>query len=193
MKIKIILFLVVSNILFSQNNLDDLIKYYAKFNSYSMSFEIVNNKNNILNKGKIFFSKNKFKILMDDLLLIYDGIKYYTIIEENQEINVSKENEITKLIVPTNIISLIKNNIENIKLIQNSEYLEFDYKHDFRSNYIIQFSNDNKISTIKHLVNEKLYNEIVFTDINFDLEIEKKNFEFNQDDYPGYYLNKLWK
>ena len=191
MKIKIILFLVASNILFSQNNLDDLIKYYAKFNSYSMSFKIINNQNNILNKGKIFFSKNKFKILMDDLLLIYDGIKYYTIIEENQEINVSKENEITKLIVPTNIISLIKNNIENIKLIQNSEYLEFDYKHDFRSNYIIQFSNDNKISTIKHLINEKLYNEIVFTDINFDLEIEKKNFEFNQDDYPGYYLNKL--
>ena len=191
MKIKIILFLVVSNILFSQNNLDDLIKYYAKFNSYSMSFKIINNQNNILNKGKIFFSKNKFKILMDDLLLIYDGIKYYTIIEENQEINVSKENEITKLIVPTNIISLIKNNIENIKLIQNSEYLEFDYKHDLRSNYIIQFSNDNKISTIKHLVNEKLYNEIVFTDINFDLEIDKKNFEFNQNDYPGYYLNKL--
>ena len=191
MKIKIILFLVVSNILFSQNNLDDLIKYYAKFNSYSMSFKIINNQNNILNKGKIFFSKNKFKILMDDLLLIYDGIKYYTIIEENQEINVSKENEITKLIVPTNIISLIKNNIENIKLIQNSEYLEFEYKHDLRSNYLIQFSNDNKISNIKHLVNEKLYNEIVFTDINFDLEIEKKNFEFNQDDYPGYYLNKL--
>ena len=191
MKIKIILFLVASNILFSQNNLDDLIKYYAKFNSYSMSFKIINNQNNILNKGKIFFSKNKFKILMDDLLLIYDGIKYYTIIEENQEINVSKENEITKLIVPTNIISLIKNNIENIKLIQNSEYLEFEYKHDFRSNYIIQFSNDNKISTIKHLINEKLYNEIVFTEINFDLEIEKKNFEFNQDDYPGYYLNKL--
>ena len=191
MKIKIILFLVVSNILFSQNNLDDLIKYYAKFNSYSMSFKIINNQNNILNKGKIFFSKNKFKILMDDLLLIYDGIKYYTIIEENQEINVSKENEITKLIVPTNIISLIKNNIENIKLIQNSEYLEFDYKHDLRSNYLIQFSNDNKISTIKHLVNEKLYNEIVFTDINFDLEIDKKNFEFNRDDYPGYYLNKL--
>jgi len=191
MKIKIILFLVVSNILFSQNNLDDLIKYYAKFNSYSMSFKIINNQNNILNKGKIFFSKNKFKILMDDLLLIYDGIKYYTVIEENQEINVSRENEITKLIVPTNIISLIKNNIENIKLIQNSEYLEFDYKHDLRSNYIIQFSNDNKISTIKHLVNEKLYNEIVFTDINFDLEIDKKNFEFNQNDYPGYYLNKL--
>ena len=191
MKIKIILFLVVSNILFSQNNLDDLIKYYAKFNSYSMSFKIINNQNNILNKGKIFFSKNKFKILMDDLLLIYDGIKYYTIIEENQEINVSKENEITKLIVPTNIISLIKNNIENIKLIQNSEYLEFEYKHDLRSNYLIQFSNDNKISNIKHLVNEKLYNEIVFTDINFDLEIDKKNFEFNQDDYPGYYLNKL--
>ena len=182
---------MVSNILFSQNNLDDLIKYYAKFNSYSMSFKIINNQNNILNKGKIFFSKNKFKILMDDLLLIYDGIKYYTVIEENQEINVSRENEITKLIVPTNIISLIKNNIENIKLIQNSEYLEFDYKHDLRSNYIIQFSNDNKISTIKHLVNEKLYNEIVFTDINFDLEIDKKNFEFNQNDYPGYYLNKL--
>ncbi len=191
MKIKIILFLVASNILFSQNNLDDLIKYYAKFNSYSMSFKIINNQNNILNKGKIFFSKNKFKILMDDLLLIYDGIKYYTIIEENQEINVSKENEITKLIVPTNIISLIKNNIENIKLIQNSDYLEFDYKNDLRSNYLIQFSNDYKISTIKHIVNDKLYNKIVFTDINFDLEIDKKNFEFNQDNYPSYYLNKL--
>ena len=191
MKINIILFLVVSNILFSQNKLDDLIKYYAKFNSYSIGFKIINNQNNILNKGKIFYSKNKFKILMDDLLLIYDGIKYYTIIEENQEINVSQENEMTKLIVPTNIISLIKNNIENIKLIQNSDYLEFDYKHDLRNNYLIQFTNDYKISTIKHLVNDKLYNKIVFTEINFDLEIDKKNFEFNQDNYPSYYLNKL--
>ena len=90
MSLHLIILLLLSNIVYSQNFVDEFIEHYNEVNDYVLEFEYVSKNNNEIlfkNEGVLMVQKNKFIILIDQVLFIYDGKQYYNIINEYKEVN----------------------------------------------------------------------------------------------------------
>ena len=58
----------LSNIIYSQNFIDEFINHYNEVNDYVLEFEYVSKNNNEIlfkNEGILMVKKNKFRILID--------------------------------------------------------------------------------------------------------------------------------
>ena len=114
---KILIIILFNNIILSQSFVDKFISHYENSYSYKVEFDylmIVNDKILTRNNGTIMFSKNKYRLIVDEALFIYDGNKYYNIINENKEVNVSKENEFSNYIIPTKLSEILMDKREKI-------------------------------------------------------------------------------
>ena len=63
MNLHLIIFLLLSNIIYSQNFVDEFIDHYNEVNDYVLEFEYVSRNNNEIlfkNKGVLMVQKNKF-------------------------------------------------------------------------------------------------------------------------------------
>lgn len=114
-KINLIIVLVsITSVLFAQNKGADLLdKVSTKTNGYAdidiaFSYNMDNNAEDIhqSKKGNAFIQKEKFQISLDGLVIIFDGAKRYTIMED--EVTISSNDDDSGISNPTQILNMYK-------------------------------------------------------------------------------------
>ena len=195
MNLHLIIFLLLSNIIYSQNFVDELIDHYSEVNDYVLEFEYVSKNNNEIlfkNEGILMVQKNKFRILIDQVLFIYDGKKYFNIISENKEVNVLKSNELSNYLIPSNLskyLSKIRDKIE----VSIGKEITIRYRDDFDNNFIVLLDKEYNIKRIDQKLTDTYVNSIFFNKILLDQNLSESLFKFKKADYKDYYINELWK
>ena len=189
----ILIFIISSNVYLAQDFIERFIYYYSSLDTYSLEFDYVTkNQGEIVysQKGSLFFSKSKYRIVLTDLTFLYDGENHYTIVPENKEINVSNENEIANYILPSKIAFTISKIRDKIKIKKNNLF-EISYKDESENNYSIIIKNDYSILRIDQYLSNGYINSIIFNKTVFNKKIDDNLFYFNEKNYKTYYLNKL--
>ena len=189
----ILIFIISSNVYLVQDFIDRFIYHYSSLDTYSLEFDyITKNQGEIVysQKGSLFFSKSKYRIVLTDLTFLYDGENHYTIVPENKEINVSNENEIANYILPSKIAFTISKIRDKIKIKKNNLF-EISYEDESENNYSIVIKNDYSILRIDQYLANGYINSIVFNKTVFNKRIDDTLFYFNEKNYKTYYLNKL--
>ena len=189
----ILIFIISSNVYLAQDFIEGFIYHYSSLDTYSLEFDYVTkNQGEIVysQKGSLFFSKSKYRIVLTDLTFLYDGENHYTIVPENKEINVSNENEIANYILPSKIAYTISKIKDKIKIKKNNLF-EISYEDESENNYSIVIKNDYSILRIDQYLANGYINSIVFNKTVFNKRIDDNLFYFNEKNYKTYYLNKL--
>ena len=189
----ILIFIISSNVYLAQDFIERFIYHYSSLDTYSLEFDYVTkNQGEIVysQKGSLFFSKSKYRIVLTDLTFLYDGENHYTIVPENKEINVSNENEIANYILPSKIAFTISKIRDKIKIKKNNLF-EISYEDESENNYSILIKNDYSILRIDQYLTNGYINSIVFNKTVFNKKIDDNLFYFNEKNYKTYYLNKL--
>ena len=189
----ILIFIISSNVYLAQDFIERFIYQYSSLHTYSLEFDYVTkNQGEIVysQKGSLFFSKSKYRIVLTDLTFLYDGENHYTIVPENKEINVSNENEIANYILPSKIAFTISKIRDKIKIKKNNLF-EISYKDESENNYSIIIKNDYSILRIDQYLSNGYINSIIFNKTVFNKKIDDNLFYFNEKNYKNYYLNKL--
>ena len=189
----ILIFIISSNVYLAQDFIERFIYHYSSLDTYSLEFDYVTkNQGEIVysQKGSLFFSKSKYRIVLTDLTFLYDGENHYTIVPENKEINVSNENEIANYILPSKIAFTISKIRDKIKIKKNNLF-EISYEDESENNYSIVIKNDYSILRIDQYLANGYINSIVFNKTVFNKRIDDTLFYFNEKNYKTYYLNKL--
>ena len=189
----ILIFIISSNVYLAQDFIERFIYHYSSLDTYSLEFDYVTkNQGEIVysQKGSLFFSKSKYRIVLTDLTFLYDGENHYTIVPENKEINVSNDNEIANYILPSKIAFTISKIRDKIKIKKNNLF-EISYKDESENNYSIIIKNDYSILRIDQYLSNGYINSIIFNKTVFNKKIDDNLFYFNEKNYKTYYLNKL--
>ena len=189
----ILIFIISSNVYLAQDFIERFIYHYSSLDTYSLEFDYVTkNQGEIVysQKGSLFFSKSKYRIVLTDLTFLYDGENHYTIVPENKEINVSNENEIANYILPSKIAFTISKIRDKIKIKKNNLF-EISYKDESENNYSIIIKDDYSILRIDQYLSNGYINSIIFNKTVFNKKIDDNLFYFNEKNYETYYLNKL--
>lgn len=212
-KIKIVLLVnllfYASSVLYCQTSikakelLDETSLKISTYQNYQFNFKYVleNSQEDIRQEttGKIFVSKEKYKLSTSDVTQLFDGKDLYTIIPENEEVLITKPDQEDDLILnPTKLIELYKsgydfhwdiaqnvrgNNIQFVKLIPTEENLDVSY---------ILLGINTKTKNIYKLIEVgKQRTSTTFTIKNFinNSNISDNFFDFKKEEYPGYYIN----
>ena len=189
----ILIFILCSNVYLAQDFIDRFINHYINLDTYSLEFDYVTKDQSEIvysQKGSLFFSKSKYRIVLTDLTFLYDGENHYTIVPENKEINVSNENEIANYILPSKIAFTISKIRDKIKIKKNNLF-EISYEDESENNYSIVIKNDYSISRIDQSLTNGYINSILINKTVFNEKINDNLFYFNEKNYKTYYLNKL--
>ena len=193
MNLHLIIFLLLSNIIYSQNFVDEFIDHYNEVNDYVLEFEYVSKNNNEIlfkNEGVLMVQKNKFRILIDQVLFIYDGKKYFNIISENKEVNVLKSNELSNYLIPSNLSKYLSKKRDKIEVSIGKE-ITIRYRDDFDNNFIVLIDKEYNIKRIDQKLTDTYINSIFFNKILFDQNLNENLFKFKKADYKDYYINEL--
>ena len=189
----ILIFIICSNVYLTQDFIDRFINHYNSLDTYSLEFDYVTKDQSEIvysQKGSLFFSKSKFKIVLTDLIFLFDGENHYTIVPENKEINMSSENEIANYILPSKIAFTISKIKDKIKIKKNNLF-EISYEDESGNTYLIFIKNNYSISRIDQSITNGYINSIVFKKTNFNKNIDDNLFYFDKEYYKDYYVNKL--
>jgi len=193
--VRLLYFLLFYNIIFSQNFVDSFIERYEKTNNYVVEFEYISKNNNEIlfkNTGVLLYSNNKYRITIDDVVFIFDGKKYYNIIEENKEVNILKNNELSKYLIPTNLSKILKKDRDKLQIL-NTDIIKITYRDDLDYKYLIEIDKNYNIIRIDQLLTDTYSNSIFFKKTLFNQKLETNLFFFNPLDYKDYYINELWR
>ena len=193
---KILIIILFNNIILSQSFVDKFISHYENSYSYKVEFDylmIVNDKILTRNNGTIMFSKNKYRLIVDEALFIYDGNKYYNIINENKEVNVSKENEFSNYIIPTKLSEILMDNREKISIIKLEDMTLINFSYDIDIDYKIFVKSDYSISKIDQYFSNGNINRILFKKTLFNQVLDDDLFIFDKKKFKDFYINNLWK
>ena len=193
MNLHLIIFLLLSNIIYSQNFVDEFIEHYNELNDYVLEFEYVSKNNNEIlfkNEGVLMVKKNKFRILIDQVLFIYDGKKYFNIISENKEVNVLKSNELSNYLIPSNLSKYLSKKRDKIE-VSIAKEITIRYVDDFDNKFIVLVDKEYNIKRIDQKLTDTYVNSIFFNKILFDQNLNENLFKFKKADYKDYYINEL--
>ena len=193
MNLHLIIFLLLSNIIYSQNFVDEFIDHYNEVNDYVLEFEYVSRNNNEIlfkNKGVLMVQKNKFRILIDQVLFIYDGKKYFNIISENKEVNVLKSNELSNYLIPSNLSKYLSKKRDKIE-VSIAKEITIRYVDDFDNKFLVLVDKEYNIKRIDQKLTDTYMNSIFFNKILFDQNLNENLFKFKKADYKDYYINEL--
>ena len=191
---KILIIILFNNIILSQSFVDKFISHYENSYSYKVEFDylmIVNDKILTRNNGTIMFSNNKYRLIVDEALFIYDGNKYYNIINENKEVNVSKENEFSNYIIPTKLSEILVDNREKISIIKLEDMTLINFSYDIDVDYKIFVNSDYSISKIDQYFSNGNINRIVFKKTLFNQVLDDDLFIFDKKKFKDFYINNL--
>ena len=202
-----ILLLTFSN-LFSQNDLKvEQLLDKVSFNidqstSYSLNFSyIIDDDIAQKRKGNIIINKNKYILEFLGVKQISDSNFIYTIVPENQEVMISKiQKEAEENISPSNILKFYRQgyeiemdqlkvesglSIQFLKLTPN--FSDSEISHIFLGINI----NNNNIYKVIEVGKNNSKTMLKIENISYNLKINEDVFDFKEDDYEGYYIEKI--
>ena len=202
-----ILLLTFSN-LFSQNDLKvEQLLDKVSFNidqstSYSLNFSyIIDDDIAQKRKGNIIISKNKYILEFLGVKQISDSNFIYTIVPENQEVMISKiQKEDEENISPSNILKFYRQgyeiemdqlkvesglSIQFLKLTPN--FSDSEISHIFLGINI----NNNNIYKVIEVGKNNSKTMLKIENVSYNLKINEDAFDFKEDDYEGYYIEKI--
>ena len=208
----ITLFLFLFNFLSSQNDdranllLEEVSKKIDSAASYSIDFtySLENISEGIKQEfnGKIIIEKDNYLLEFMGIKQISDSNKIYSIVPENEEVIISdiNESEDSGTIKPSKLLNFYRkgylilwNKLENydsteiqfVKLIPSNSDSDIDY---------LLLGIDIETKNIQKLVEigkNKTKTILTVDSIEYNPEIDKDLFIFNENDYPDYYIESL--
>ena len=206
----IVLLIIPLRLLYSQDHeksrllLDKVSKnMISKENmSFEFAYKLENSKEKISQEivGNAQISGEKYKLNFMDIQQIYDGHKTYTIIPENEEINIdSGDGNSDLMIKPTNLITfytsgygyewdikqiVMGRTIQYVKLLpieENSDvkYLLIGIDINSLNLYKIIEIGQNGTNTTLKIINQ-----------SFNVSLPQNHFKFNLESYKDYFINE---
>ena len=170
--------------------------------SFEFAYKLENSKEKISQEivGNAQISGEKYKLNFMDIQQIYDGHKTYTIIPENEEINIdSGDGNSDLMIKPTNLITFYTSgygyewDIKQIvmgRTIQYVKLLPIEENSDVK--YLLIGIDINNLSLHKIIEIGKNGTNTTLKIINqsYNTAFPKNHFKFNPESYKDYFINE---
>ena len=185
---------------------DSFFNNYTNINSAKIKFEIVTKQNNNIkfqNFGEMILIDDSFKIIIDDIMYFFDEKIFYTVIDENYEVNIydTQENEEflkNSLISTLNLNELLinlKNNfsyeLETITEKNDIKYM-LTFKNEGNSDYKVLFKSNFEIVSIEIFYKDSnLINKIFLKELKLNTPLNKNEIKINLIKYKDYFINRL--
>ena len=170
--------------------------------SFEFAYKLENSKEKISQEivGNAQISGEKYKLNFMDIQQIYDGHKTYTIIPENEEINIdSGDGNSDLMIKPTNLITfytsgygyewdikqiVMGRTIQYVRLLPIEENSDVKYfligidVNNLNLHKIIEIGKNGTNTTLK-IINQ-----------SFNVSLPQNHFKFNPESYKDYFINE---
>ena len=170
--------------------------------SFEFAYKLENSKEKISQEivGNAQISGEKYKLNFMDIQQIYDGNKTYTIIPENEEINIdSGDGNSDLMIKPTNLITFYTSgygyewDIKQIvmgRTIQYVKLLPIEENTDVK--YLLIGIDINNLSLYKIIEIGKNGTNTTLKIINqsYNTALPQNHFKFNPESYKDYFINE---
>ena len=152
-------------------------------------------------RGEVYVMDDKYRLNLMGNTQIYDGEKLYTIIPEDEEINISSVNqEDDKSITPSKMLTFFEDgyiykwdieqnlkgrSIQYIKLIPIDSDAEYD-------NILLGIDKHTKnINNLIYSMKNGTRTEIKISNFKPNQPLSENVFKFDKNKYPDYYINEL--
>ena len=162
---------------------------YFKFSYGTGSGKISKNQT-----GSFYASKDKYKLKIMGNEQIFDGIKTYSINEDEQEITIAKQNS-KETLSPINYIDSYKKGY-NIHYIGKNKNLDIIKLTPTKNNGIKEVflyinTSKNNVEKIEQYSTDKHITTITITEYKENPKVDSKIFTFNKNLYKNYLITEL--
>ena len=162
---------------------------YFKFSYGTGSGKISKNQT-----GSFYASKDKYKLKIMGNEQIFDGIKTYSINEDEQEITIAKQNS-KETLSPVNYIDSYKKGY-NIHYIGKNKNLDIIKLTPTKNNGIKEVflyvnTSKNNVEKIEQYSTDKHITTITITEYKENPKVDSKIFTFNKNLYKNYLITEL--
>lgn len=162
---------------------------YFKFSYGTGSGKISKNQT-----GSFYASKDKYKLKIMGNEQIFDGIKTYSINEDEQEITIAKQNS-KETLSPINYIDSYKKGY-NIYYIGKNKNLDIIKLTPTKNNGIKEVflyvnTSKNNVEKIEQHSTDKQITTITITEYKENPKVDSKIFTFNKNLYKNYLITEL--
>lgn len=162
---------------------------YFKFSYGTGSGKISKNQT-----GSFYTSKDKYKLKIMGNEQIFDGIKTYSINEDEQEITIAKQNS-KETLSPINYIDSYKKGY-NIYYIGKNKNLDIIKLTPTKNNGIKEVflyvnTSKNNVEKIEQYSTDKQITTITITEYKENPKVDSKIFTFNKNLYKNYLITEL--
>ena len=170
--------------------------------NFEFVYRLDNNKEKINQEieGDAQISGEKYKLNFMGIQQIYDGYKTYTIIPENEEINIETGDKSSDLVIkPTNLLTFytkgygyewdIKQNVAG-KIIQYIKLLPIEENSDVKYLLIgVDIDNLNLFKIIE-VGKNGTYTTLIIKNQIFNIPLPENHFKFNPELYEDFFINE---
>ena len=144
--------------------------------------------------GSFYASKDKYKLKIMGNEQIFDGIKTYSINEDEQEITIAKQNS-KETLSPINYIDSYKKGY-NIYYIGKNKNLDIIKLTPTKNNGIKEVflyvnTSKNNVEKIEQYSTDKQITTITITEYKENPKVDSKIFTFNKNLYKNYLITEL--
>ena len=144
--------------------------------------------------GSFYASKDKYKLKIMGNEQIFDGIKTYSINEDEQEITIAKQNS-KETLSPINYIDSYKKGY-NIHYIGKNKNLDIIKLTPTKNNGIKEVflyvnTSKNNVEKIEQHSTDKYITTITITEYKENPKVDSKIFTFNKNLYKNYLITEL--
>ena len=161
---------------------------------FKFSYGTGNGKISKNQTGSFYASKDKYKLKIMGNEQIFDGIKTYSINEDEQEITIAKQNS-KETLSPINYIDSYKKGY-NIYYIGKNKNLDIIKLTPTKNNGIKEVflyvnTSKNNVEKIEQYSTDKHITTITITEYKENPKVDSKIFTFNKNLYKNYLITEL--
>ncbi|MFD1061998.1 outer membrane lipoprotein carrier protein LolA [Winogradskyella litorisediminis] len=209
-KLGILLALLITSTVFSQDNAEALLKEVSQkvkaYDNISVDFKYALNNTNEENvsqetKGDVTISGDKYVLNVLGVTRIYDGKTLYNISPEDEEVTISSENtEDEGTITPSKMLSFYEDGYAyKMDIVQNVKGRKIQYVKltPIDSNSEIKHVLLGIDATTKHIYNlieigkSGVKTTLTVNSFKTNQELPESLFTFDKSKYSDYYINKI--
>jgi len=170
--------------------------------NFEFTYKLENSKEKITQEieGNAQISGEKYKLNFMDIEQIYDGHRTYTIVPENEEINIeSGDGNSDLMIKPTNLITFYTNgygyewDIKQIVLGRTIQYVKLlPIKEDSDVKYLLIGVDVNNLNLFKIIEIGKngTNTTLKIKNQSYNITLPENHFNFNPELYKDYFINE---
>jgi len=152
-------------------------------------------------RGEVFVMGDKYRLNLMGNTQIYDGVKQYTIIPADEEINISSINEDEDTgITPSKMLTFFEEGYiykwdieQNLKgrIIQYIKLIPIDSEAEYENILLGIDKHTKNINNLIYTMNNGTRTEIKISSFKPNQPLSENIFKFDKSKYPDYYINEL--